>query len=202
MNYKSVRPIIRDGDVFSFAGAWRESRLIRWWTSPDFRWNEPHTWLSLGPASHVAVAIWFRHGGGFKRLCVMESVGNGVRMMPASELVRYYARNGGRVFVHPQNGEISGEATAIAALDMWGWEYPSSLHQYGLVACSPWRWLRQRFRGKDADCDSEKVTCSEFVATALQRAGHSWGKVPALVTPYEVTQAGCLMAPFAVSGGV
>jgi uncharacterized membrane protein len=191
--YSEARDTIGNGDLISFRGTHFQSRLFRWWSGS--------TWKPVVPddvPSHVAIAVWMHVSSdlGPDRLCVIESVKRGVRMVPLSGLL---ARYPGRIYWHEHivpEGDLSSaygfraRRLTQAALKLWdrGLGYPS-WHQHFLTAFAWLRWLRGHVLGQLADIDPYAVMCSECIAQACIDAGYdSGGKEACLFTPLAVTQ--------------
>lgn len=159
---------ILDGDLVAFGGRWTLSRAIQWWTRSE--------------VSHLGVALWIDAGEASPRLCVMESVGGGVRLFPFTNLSRAYPKAGGRIWIARYEGPEPRKRIRSRALTAWGSAYPdqdSWVPRQYLVVMFRWaRWLW------GTDVDPEAFTCSEFAA-------HCYGMVDAsLLTPKDVIQSG------------
>lgn len=104
--YEQARIQVHTGDLLLFRGTWRSSLLIRWWTSGR--------WFGLAPFSHVGIACWVQlelAGVRSWRLCCMESVGGGVRVVPLAALVNleravHLEPGGGRHPRRPATGPV------------------------------------------------------------------------------------------------
>ena len=159
--YEDVRLSCLDGDLVAFGGKWALSRAIQWWTRSE--------------VSHLGVLLWIDAGEGSPRLCVMESVGGGVRLFPFSSLNRSYHKAGGRIWLARYEGPEPRQTIRARALTAWGSAYPSD-RQYLAVM---FRWARWLW---GSDVDPEAYTCSEFAA-------HCYGlPEPALKTPRQVIE--------------
>lgn len=164
--YDDVRASCLDGDLVAFGGKWALSRAIQWWTDCD--------------VSHLGVLLWIDAGEASPRLCVMESVGGGVRLFPFSSLNRGYHKAGGRLWMARYEGPESRATIRARALTAWGSNYPDEgrlLPRQYLSAMFRWaRWLW------GSDVDPEAFTCSEFAA-------HCYGLPDAaLKTPRQVIE--------------
>lgn len=158
----------RDGDLIACGGRWMLSRCIQCWTRC--------------PVSHLAYLMWVQTGDAPERLCVMESVGGGVRLMPLSAIHQVYHRAGGKMWWAPLKDRTPAAATRNRALAAWGAGYPSK-RQYFSVMSRLARWLWGH------DVDAEAYTCSEFVA---------WCHMiddPAQRTPRQVLESGLFGQP-------
>jgi hypothetical protein len=189
MYYPDLRKYILNGDLISFRGTGLQSLLFRYWGSDA--WWPPR--IEDLP-SHVAIAVWMRLTvPGRDRLCVVESVKRGVRMVPLSGLL---ARYPGRIFWHGlaadpwlDRDEDKRDRLAQAALALWdlGLEYPTWKQHFvtgfGLVRGIR-RWMRLPM-----DLDLHAVMCSEFVAQVCIDAGFDSDGTPAcLFGPRDVTR--------------
>ena len=185
IRYQDLRGQIEDGWLLSFAGAWPESLGIRWWTNQEPGWR---SWVSLAPISHVAFAVWqdYRKAS---RLCVLESVGGGPRMVPLSSLLRNYLSAGGKVYFQRPTHDKSS-LVLEAALEMWGMGLRYPTEQYLAYLFGWYRYLH----GEDVARDG--VTCSEFCTAAVAKAG-LWEdkKEPALTSPLELSESGLYELP-------
>lgn len=184
IEYTDIRHEIDDGYLLSFGGTWFQSYGIRYWTNQE---KGLKSWCSLAPISHVGYAIWQDYGK-ISRLCCLESVGGGPRMVPLSSLMRNYGKAGGKVYfqrpIHGHSREV-----VESALEMWGMGLHYPREEYLAIMFAPFRWL------KGDDVDRDGVTCSEFVTAAAARAGLWEGKDPALVTPIEFSESGLFELP-------
>ncbi len=177
MNYEEAKKYIKDGDVLTFAGSWRMSRLIRFWTGQK--------------VSHVGIAIWLRFGQETEdRLCVLESMEpGGVRIIPLSMALK----ESNAVYWQKLDSALVDAHEALGwAIQQWGGKYASWLQFLSFI--SPrFRKLRE-WRGFPAKVGSG-YHCSELIAEALKFGGYKPPKDPALVTPGDIWDFKCLGEP-------
>jgi hypothetical protein len=152
--------------LFGWEAGYFQSWAIRWWTNRLGSWKP---WR-LAKVSHVAPALWLRVNAETKpRLCVIEAIGSGVRVIPLSWLVENYH---GAMYHRPlvNTSGLDGEQVVAKGVELWGSAYPPVAEQYTIMALP---WLRKLLHklGWSTDVDKNKYFCSEFCATSYIRAG-------------------------------
>lgn len=176
ISYEEARNNIKNGDLLFFSGTEWLSYAIRRFTKSDI--------------SHVALAVWLRFNHETTdRLCLMESTGKGVMLIPLSFAIEKYK---GKIFWKPLKEDcgLCRDEILKNSLSKWGKEYPK-FYQYFLIMSPTLRFLRDKLRKLDSDTSCDKYTCSEFVCSSLVESGLKWTKKPVLTTPIEVVQFDC-----------
>jgi hypothetical protein len=168
--------VIKNGDVLAFSGKWFFSKLIQFWTKDKI--------------SHVGLAIWISIEG-TDILCVLEAMeGKGVRIVPLSSY--FLGKKPPDIYWCPINeNQIDRQKVIAFALKNWNREY-ANIYQFILFMSPRLQWLR-RLLGKSLDTDYERWHCSELITNALVEGGYPCDKVPALVSPGDVSRFSCLM---------
>jgi hypothetical protein len=167
--------MVKNGDVLAFSGKWLFSKLIQFWTRDKI--------------SHVGLALWIEVEGA-KILCVLEAMeGKGVRLIPLDDY--YKSKRPPDIYWCPIDDEIVDRHKVIAfALNNWNREY-ANIYQFILFMSPRLQWLR-KLMGRSLDTNYDKWHCSELVTNALVFGGFPCEKVPALVSPGDVSRFSCL----------
>lgn len=169
--------MIKDGDVFTFAGDWMTSRLIRAWTGQK--------------VSHVGFALWLRFGIETEnRLCVLESMEpGGIRVMP---LALVMADCQATYHQSLDTEQVNAHEAIGWALTKWGGKYASWLQFVSLMSPAV-RRFRERV-GLPVQAGGG-YHCSGLVTAALAFGGYRPEKDPSLTTPGDLWDFKCLDAP-------
>jgi hypothetical protein len=148
IRYDVVRPHIKNGDVLMFKGKYRSSFLIKWLTKSSY--------------SHAGIAVWWN-----KRLMVMETVEEGVRIIPLSRKIDSYR---GNVEWFTCNRKISKRdrlKMVISAQEELGKSYA----KWKTIVFGWKIFFKRKLSEKDDLRRENKLFCSQYVAQVYNSVG-------------------------------
>ena len=164
--YKEARSEIETGDVLLFKGRGLLSRIIVWGSGQQY--------------SHAGIAAWWE-----KRLFVMESVGQGVRIAPVRLAVNEYA---GRVDWYSLRREAASklDRRKLIHVAQENLSLPYSTH--GLLRLAWLMLVRSDRKGEDGKEKAPALFCSEYVSCCYRSAGADLcpGVPDSMTTPGDI----------------
>lgn len=174
-----VQGAVATGDVLLFRGVGPLSRLVQLWTRSVY--------------SHAGVALRVAVGG-YERLCVMEAMFSGVRLVPLDLRLADCERRGVAVdWWEVADPAYDRDKAAAYVLRAWARPYAplwQLLASFGRLTRLALRWL-----GRKGDLDPDRYFCSELVAAALRHAtpgAADCGPAPEETAPGDLALLPCL----------
>ncbi len=148
VKYDQARDQIKNGDVFMYKGRGLISSVIRW--------------VTHSPYSHAALAAWWN-----QRLIVMEAIGRGVIVNPASRSIRHYR---GDVEWFSCKKEIS-EDDRLRMVKFAQEELGKSYGRWKAILLGIKILFERDFEKRDRLKREKKLFCSEYVAQIYNSIG-------------------------------
>jgi hypothetical protein len=120
--------------------------------------------------------------------------GRDVRIVPADYAIEhdYWAKGGDIFWQKIVDPEINGTKVWDFCYSHWGDGYAN---KYQFVVYMSWllKYIRAK-RGKSMDTNDTKWHCSELVSRGFEEQGCELPKIPALMSPGDVSRLKCLGA--------